>query len=55
MPNLQSGTGVTLEYGDVDRLVTWLLVVAYAAESLNEWGLLEDTADGIFYLDLWTS
>ncbi|MEU1969381.1 protein kinase [Micromonospora sediminicola] len=53
VPTLHSGTGVTLEYGDVDRLVAWLLIVAYAAEPLSEWDLLEDTADSIFYLDLW--
>ncbi|WP_229075022.1 hypothetical protein [Actinoplanes sp. DH11] len=50
---LDSGNGVTLEYGDVDQLITWLLIVARHAETCSEWDLLEDTADSIFYLDLW--
>ncbi|MEU5859931.1 serine/threonine-protein kinase [Nonomuraea sp. NPDC047529] len=52
VPDLHSGT-VTLEYGDVDRLVSWLLVIARHAEGLGEWDLLEDTAESIFYLDHW--
>ena len=51
--DLHSGAGVALEYGDVDRLVTWLLVIAHHAEYLTEWDLLEDTAESIFYLDHW--
>jgi serine/threonine protein kinase len=44
---------VTLKYDDVDGLVTWLLVAAYHAEHLDEWDLLEDTAEAILYLDQW--
>lgn len=51
--HLHSDAGVTLEYGDVDRLVTWLLVIAYQAETVSEWDLLEVTAESIFYLDHW--
>lgn len=51
--DLDGGNGVTLEYGDVDQLITWLLIVARHAETCGEWDLLEDTADSIFYLDLW--
>lgn len=53
IPDLHTGAGVTLEYGDVDRLITWLLVIAYHAEQIEEWDLLEDTADSILYLDQW--
>ena len=51
--DLESGNGVTLEYADVDQLVTWLLDIARQAGALDEWDLLEDAADTIFYLDLW--
>jgi serine/threonine protein kinase len=51
--DLHTGGHVTLEYADVDALVTWLLAVAHHAEVLEEWDLLEDTADAILYLDLW--
>jgi len=51
--DLHTGGYVTLEYDDVDRLVTWLLVVAYHAEHIEEWDLLEDTAEAILYLDRW--
>jgi serine/threonine protein kinase len=51
--DLHTGGHVTLEYADVDALVTWLLAVAHHAEKLEEWDLLEDTADAILYLDLW--
>ncbi|WP_431895734.1 protein kinase domain-containing protein [Micromonospora haikouensis] len=51
--DLHSDAGVTLEYGDVDVLVTWLLVIARNAEAIAEWDLLEDTAESIFYLDHW--
>jgi serine/threonine protein kinase len=53
VPHLHTGGNVTLEYGDVDRLITWLLVIAYHAEQIDEWDLLEDTADSILYLDHW--
>ncbi|NIL64693.1 hypothetical protein [Salinispora arenicola] len=53
MLDLHSDAGVTLEYGDVDVLVTWLLVIARNAEAIAEWDLLEDTAESIFYLDHW--
>ncbi|WP_432973589.1 protein kinase domain-containing protein [Dactylosporangium sp. CA-233914] len=53
VPDLHSNTGVVLEYGDVDRLVTWFLTVAYQAEKIEEWDLMEDVADAILYLDLW--
>jgi serine/threonine protein kinase len=51
--DLDSGAGVTLDYGDVDQLISWQLVIAYHAETLAEWDLLEDTAGSIFYLDQW--
>ncbi|MFF5291920.1 protein kinase domain-containing protein [Paractinoplanes globisporus] len=51
--DLHTGGQITLEYDDVDRLVTWLLVIAQQAEILEEWDLLEDTAEAILYLDLW--
>jgi hypothetical protein len=41
MAELHSGAQVTMEYGDIDRLITWLLVVAYRAEAIQEWDLLE--------------
>ena len=53
VPDLHSGAGVTLEYGDVDQLVAWLLVIARHAETITEWDLLEETAESIFYLDHW--
>jgi serine/threonine protein kinase len=51
--DLHTGGYVTLEYGDVDQLITWLLMIAHHAEQISEWDLLEDTANSIFYLDLW--
>jgi serine/threonine protein kinase len=51
--DLRSGAGVTLEYGDVDLLVTWLLAIAHHAETIAEWDLLEDAAESILYLDHW--
>jgi hypothetical protein len=50
--DLHTGGHVTLEYSDVDRLVTWLLVVAHHAEHIEEWDLLEDTAYAYLYLYL---
>jgi hypothetical protein len=34
--DVSTGGHVTLEYGDVDRLVTMLLVIAYHAEAIDE-------------------
>ena len=53
LADLRNGAGVTLEYGDVDLLVTWLLAIAHHAETIAEWDLLEDTAESILYLDHW--
>jgi serine/threonine protein kinase len=53
MTELHSGGQVTMEYRDVDRLITWLLVVAYHAEAIQEWDLLEDCADTILFWDQW--
>jgi len=50
---LDSGGQVAMEYRDVDRLITWLLVVAYQAEAIEEWDLLEDCADAILFWDQW--
>lgn len=53
MAELHSGGQVTMEFRDVDRLITWLLVVAYRAEAIEEWDLLEDCADAILFWDQW--
>jgi len=53
MAELYSGGQVTMEYDDVDRLIRWLLVVAYRAEAIEEWDLLEDCADTILFWDQW--
>jgi hypothetical protein len=53
MAELHSGGQVTMEYRDIDRLITWLLVVAYHAEAIQEWDLLEDCADTILFWDQW--
>jgi serine/threonine protein kinase len=51
--DLHTGGNVTLEYGDVDRLIVWLLIIAHQAEDIEEWDLLEDAAEAILYLDGW--
>jgi len=53
MAELHSGGQVTMEFRDIDRLITWLLMVAYRAEAIEEWDLLEDCADAILFWDQW--
>jgi serine/threonine protein kinase len=53
MVELHSGGYVTMEYRDIDRLIRWLLVVAGAAEALQEWDLLEDCTATILFWDQW--
>ncbi|PWR14872.1 hypothetical protein DKT69_14065 [Micromonospora sicca] len=51
MTALNSGGHVTLEHGQVDAVIRWLLVAARAAADSGAWDLLEDSADAIFFWD----